>query len=240
VTRGTGPEGRPRSQTCKRPTSSFGNAGARVSSRIAPSFAFAPFSIRSLTFTSDASIYTFSGGPLRIGGGGITHDAINEQTFTGPILLGLDQTWRLGSSAGALRLSGNVDLSGRTLTIDAARIGGNGNIIDGNFAGSGALIKTGAGTLTLGAAGSTFTGGTTIRGGVLAFSNGGAFGTGNMSLEAGELRATVNATLARTVTIGSGMTGTIAAATGANLTLQGLRVYGDLALGSAGNAVPSR
>src|SRR6187551_1691519 len=46
----------------------FGNAGTRVSSRITPNF-----SIRSLTFTSDASIYTFSAGPLRIGAGGITH-----------------------------------------------------------------------------------------------------------------------------------------------------------------------
>ncbi|HEX8620085.1 MAG TPA: autotransporter-associated beta strand repeat-containing protein, partial [Thermoanaerobaculia bacterium] len=213
----------------------FGNAGARVSSRIAPSFLFAPFSIRGLTFTSDASIYTFSGGPLRIGSGGITHNALNEQTFNAQILLGLDQTWRLGSNAGALRMSGNVDLAGRTLTIDAARTGGSGNILDGNFAGSGGLIKTGAGTLTLGSFGSTFTGGTTVREGVLAFSSNGAFGSGGVTLAGGELRANVTATLGRTVTIGAGKTGTISAATGTNLTLQGLALYGDLALGSAGN-----
>jgi autotransporter-associated beta strand protein len=213
----------------------FGNVGERASSRIAPSFSFAPFSIRSLTFTSNASIYTFSGGPLRIGAGGIMHAAVNEQTFNPQILLGLDQTWRLGSNAGALRLVGNVDLGVRTLTIDAARTGGSGNIIDGHFSGTGGLIKTGAGTLSLSSGGSTFTGGTTVREGVLAFSHGGAFGNGTVRLEGGELRATVNATLARTVNIASGMTGAIAAATGANLTLQGLSVNGNLVLGSAGN-----
>jgi autotransporter-associated beta strand protein len=164
------------------------------------------------------------------------HNATNEQTFTPQIQLGLDQTWTLASNAGALRLSGNIDLAGRTLTINAARTTGNGNIVDGNFNGSGALIKTGAGILTLGATGSTFTGGTTINAGVLAFSNGGAFGTGNITLAGGELRATVATTLARTVTVGGGASGTIAAANGANLTLNALAVYGDLALGSAGNA----
>ena len=80
--------------------------------------------------------------------------------------------------------------------------------------GTGSLIKQGTGTFTLNGP-NTFTGGTTIGGGTLAFGDDGALGTGGVTLSGGTLAAIGNRTLANLInvtapsTIANGGAGTI-------------------------------
>ncbi|MDR3403927.1 MAG: autotransporter-associated beta strand repeat-containing protein, partial [Chthoniobacter sp.] len=108
----------------------------------------------------------------------------------------------------------------------------------GKITGSGSVIDSGTGTLTLTNGGSTFSGGTTVVTGVLEVASSGALGTNTASLDAGtELRGTANVTLANTVSFAAGGTSTISAATGTVLTLGSLTIPTGAAavFGSAGN-----
>jgi len=106
-------------------------------------------------------------------------------------------------SAGTLSLGGSV--SGAIANSGALVLTGAGATVSGIISGEGSLTKSGAGTVTLSAA-NTFTGGTTVAGGVLALAAGG---------QQGGLRGTVNvgsgATLRATVqdVMGWGATGQI-------------------------------
>ena len=198
------------------------------------------FNIHSLTWSVGASAYGFDSGPLTIGAGGFTQNAANAQAFSAAIILGADQVWTLASGAGALTFAGGVNTAGgpggakRALTVNAATTTGSGNVVNGNLSGGGSLAKTGAGILTLTGTASTFSGGTTINAGTLAFNNAGALGTGAVNLNGGQLSATASQTVNNKLSVAGAAAGSVSAAAGTTLTLKNLDLSGKLTVGAAG------
>ena len=84
-------------------------------------------------------------------------------------------------NAGSIAGGGNIVLGPNNLTVGASATS---TIFSGTLSGSGSLTKIGSGTLTLGASNS-YTGGTTITGGLVNFSALASFGTGNVTLNGG-------------------------------------------------------
>lgn len=116
------------------------------------------------------------------GGVGALRNLSGNNTLTGQIVLGAATT--INSTAGSLTLASYTDNSGYTLTTAGA-----GDLtFAGQINGSGALNKTGSGTLTLGGTNS-YTGGTVLGGGTLLANSAGALGTsGNITFTGGTLR----------------------------------------------------
>jgi outer membrane autotransporter protein len=132
-------------------------------------------------------------------------------------LNGFDQT------IGALAGNGVINLGGATLTT-----GGNNasTTLSGYMNGGGGLTKTGSGTLTLAGYSTAYTGTTTVNGGTLRVANADALGSGGVVLNGGTLAGDINLTLNNVVSVASGNTGTLAAASGTALNLQQLSVSG--------------
>ena len=125
--------------------------------------------------------------PLTIGTDGITVSAtsgavtLGDGTNAMPIVIRGSETWLNNNTSNTLAVVNGVsDLAASTLTIDGP---GNttlsGIVSDGG--GALQLLKTGAGTLSLGGA-STFTGGLTISQGTVIDTNAGGFGAGTITL----------------------------------------------------------
>lgn len=127
-------------------------------------------------------------------------------------------------------LSNGIQLSsGASAHIDtgAAQAG-----LLGPITGTGALVKEGSGTLTLGAANS-FSGGTTLTGGRLVAGAAGALGTGALDFAANATLAFgTTASFANALSIADGVTATLDTA-GRNATLSGV-ISGDGALSKVG------
>ena len=110
----------------------------------------------------------------------------------------------VGSTTGRTANFGNVTLGGATtfnpttanVTLGAVTDGGS------NFA----LTKTGAGTLSLNAAASTFAGTTTLNGGTLALGNAAALGAGGLSVTAGAVVINASGALGTTINLTAGET----------------------------------
>ena len=134
---------------------------------------------------------------LRSGGGTLNVNDIGtkytgfdvfEKNDTGTwILTGTgNQAWSItgGTLQGdATSMSGNLAISsGANATFNQATTGTTSGVISG----SGSLTKTGAGSLTLSGA-NTYSGGTTISGGILAGTSNGSFGTGDITMNGGSL-----------------------------------------------------
>ena len=102
-----------------------------------------------------------------VGGVGISNQVNYTPTFANPITLGASQTWQAANAAGGgMTFNGAVSLSANTLTLDPQNAA---NIVTINsvISGTGALNKTGAGTVVLSGTNSS-TGATTINAGTLA------------------------------------------------------------------------
>jgi outer membrane autotransporter protein len=97
-------------------------------------------------------------------------------------------------TAGSIEGAGTYFLGSKALTVGLNNLSTtvSGTISDGGFFGGtgGSLIKVGAGTLTLTGA-NTYSGGTSLNGGVLAVNNVGNLGTGGLSFNGGALEALV-------------------------------------------------
>lgn len=155
-------------------------------------------SIKGLNFRGNSgSGFTFSGGTLKIGTGGIINDSTQTQTFnntvsmyysiesdtqyTPPVITGA-QHW--SANKGNIVVNGNVVNNGFQLVVDGARD----TTINGVIRGAGGVGKEGAGKLNLTGA-NLYTGNTTITNGRLAVNNtdGSGTGSGNVTLWYGTL-----------------------------------------------------
>jgi autotransporter-associated beta strand protein len=157
------------------------------------------------TALADSSAVTLSGGTLRLA----------------------SATETIGTLSGA---SGTLALGANALTVSQGSAG----TFSGAITGSGSLIKSGTGDLTL--AGSTnstgFTGTTTISQGKLVVASDNNLGGGAVTLSGGTLGITAAATIDNAVTLGSG-DGTVEVASGISATLSGV-VGGSNALTKTG------
>ena len=132
-------------------------------------------------FVTFSSLANFGTGALTLDGGGLR--------------------WASGSTADASALGLVVDSGGGTLDTN-----GNDVTLASALSGSGSLIKTGTGTLTLSDA-NTYSGGTTVGAGSIAFSSLASFGSGPIALDGGGLRWTSGNTTdisTRLTALGSG------------------------------------
>ena len=107
-----------------------------------------------------------------VSNGGAIRNLANDNTWSGAIVLGSGGA-RTNSDAGTLTFSGGLSGATRPLTV-----GGAGNTLINSVIATttGTLTKDGAGTLTLTAV-NTFTGATTLNGGVVAIAADSALGT---------------------------------------------------------------
>jgi autotransporter-associated beta strand protein len=153
-------------------------------------------------------------------------------TYTGGTKIAANQALQLGNGATTGSIMGPVSVgSGATLEFDRS----NAYSFAGAISGTGGVEQNGAGVLTL-TGSSTYSGGTQINSGVLAFSNATALGSGSVTLGGGsELRGSGTATLNDAVSYGGTTSATIS--TTGTLTLTNLAITdtGKLNFGSAGN-----
>ena len=121
------------------------------------------WSVRSMTFDAFAGAFTIEGDAISVQGG-VTYTIANNSSYTATITnaltLGSTQTWNANTAN--LAFTGTVGLGANTLTLTGAA----NTSISGAISGTGALIKSGDGTLTLTGT-NTYSGGTTVSGGAL-------------------------------------------------------------------------
>lgn len=148
-------------------------------------------------------ISDFAAEPLTINGVGISSNGAlrnhsGSNTFAGAITIGASGARINANSGTSLTLTGGI---ATTLTQDVT-FGGAGNttVSTNAISGSGALVKDGAGTLTLSSA-NTYTNGTTVSAGKLLVNNASGSGTGSGAVTIG-----TNATLGGDGTIGGATT----------------------------------
>ncbi len=137
--------------------------------------------INSLIFDSGAGSFILSGfsaDEILLESGGIANNSAALQTINHPILLNANQSWN--ASAGNLSVGGTVNLFEFSLTTPGAKDVSIGGIVSG----TGGLVKSGTGALTL-AGNNSFAGGINASGGRLIAANNLAFGGGSVALSGG-------------------------------------------------------
>ena len=116
-------------------------------------------------------------------------DPSGTATMSGSVFLDADATVT-SANGGTLAFTGTAfDLKNQTLTVNnAGSVTMSGSTVIQNSTGSGKLVKSGTGTLTLGG-NSTFTGGATLNGGTLIINQANALGTlaGTFTINGGSI-----------------------------------------------------
>ena len=178
--------------------------------------------------TLTATTYTLGGGTVSGNLGAGTATASSGTTaFSGTLAgnltvnggtVNLGSSDRIGNSSsvtvssGALNLGGNdtvgaVQVTGGTLGGSGALAGASydvqGGTISAALAGSGAMTKSGAGTVTLSGANSAYSGAVTVGGGTLRADANNALGTGSVTVTNGSVVAASGVSVANAITIGT-------------------------------------
>jgi autotransporter-associated beta strand protein len=162
-------------------------------------------SVNALILNSFTSTYTLgtAGNTITFNGGITKNSGSGTATIISPVALGGNQTWT-NNSSGSLTVSAALDTGAvafpdnNTLTLD-----GSGSITtSGAISGTGGIVKNGNGRATFGSGSTanTYTGPTTINGGILSSANNSAsLGAGNLTLNGGVLGFYWGAGLTRTL-----------------------------------------
>ena len=148
---------------------------------------------------------TLHGGTLSMGGA--ERRILNRVNVSGNVAFGRDASdgtaaiYQFSGPTGPITLTGDA-----TLTVNSPV-----TVNWGGVSGGYNLTKAGAGTLTLGGVGSSFTGNTTIQAGTLAIGSNSSLGTGSLSFSGnGALQAIADVDLGdRAITINNGANGTL-------------------------------
>ena len=119
-----------------------------------------------IVFDAEATTLIGSG----VGGTGALRNLSGNNTYTGPISIGVSTT--IGSSADLLTLSGSIATNGYAATFTGA----GSTHVSGVVSGGGGITKNGEGTLILSGA-NTYSGGTNVQSGVLSVRHSSGLGT---------------------------------------------------------------
>ena len=192
--------------------------------------------------TTATAALTLSGTNLSIGASGITKFA-NSGTaaISSNVTLGAAQSWTNNSST-LLTVSGNVTNAGNVLTIGGS---GNTTLSTGAVSGTGGIIKSGDGTLSMTGTNTGWSGGITIKSGTVSQgTNAASLGTGTITL--GDSSGSSNATLmiasaltvANPITVAAGSSGnlriTVASGLAASSYTGAVTLNNQLTLGNLG------
>jgi fibronectin-binding autotransporter adhesin len=192
----------------------------------------------SILVTNPAGAVSIGTTAFTLGASGIDMSgATTDLTISSAITLSAAQSWNVASGA-TLTVSGAVTNGTGLLTVTGA---GNTTVSGAIGSGAGGVTKSGAGTLVFSTSGSnTYTGTTTMAGGVLQVSKNAHLGTssntstGGLTFSGGALRVSGGTSLTgtRVITCGNDAS-TIEVDTGATLTLPG--ISGRVTMGTAGS-----
>ena len=115
--------------------------------------------VRSITFNNNAAAFTLSGNALTISGG-VTNNSTSAQTIG--LNLTLSAAQQFNAASGNLTVNGTIATGGNALTVT----GSSNTTLAGAVSGSGSVVKSGAGMLTL-SANNSYSGDTTVAAGNL-------------------------------------------------------------------------
>jgi autotransporter-associated beta strand protein len=162
-----------------------------------------PTSINILTFNTFTGTYTLGTAAQTITlNGGVNKTATSGiVSMISPFVLGTSQTWS-NHSTSTMTASSTMDIGSNTLTVDGIGT----TSLTGVISGSGNIVKNGGGRLTFNVNNAnTYTGTTTINGGVLMMANNlGSLGGGNVTLSGGILESYWGLNLTRGLGAGNG------------------------------------
>ena len=142
----------------------------------------------SLTLAAANFSGTISGALSLVAAGTVVLSGANAYTGTTTINSGHSLQFGVGGATGSI--GGGAISDGGTLSIDL----NNAVTLTNAISGAGSLQQLGPGVTSINTA-NTYSGGTTLAAGTLAFGNAGALGAGTVSMSGGELLGTANETL---------------------------------------------
>ena len=160
---------------------------------------------------------TISGALSLVAAGTVVLSGANAYTGTTTINSGYSLQLGVGGATGSI--GGGAISDGGTLSIDL----NNAVTLTNAISGAGSLQQLGPGVTSINTA-NTYSGGTTLAAGTLAFGNAGALGAGTVSMSGGELLGTANETLGNGLAFSG--TSTTAAAHGTTLNETGFLSIG--------------